>query len=435
MPKNGTYKKNVSKQVKKDKQQKRGGVFDSMRIKVAKKVAKMAEIMTNQITIEFELDIKAITQKILHYPHGFDKEVFDFNLLPKSVNNDDYIDTLLSTSIYDFLDVLIYQFNRLELNSKLSISFDEPMTFYNPEMSILYWGILWNMPGGSEIENPVNVYHAYYTPKWDELRKNDLTNTLLSDLSKTLQNQRNVPVTGYKKNVYDAYSSILLDDINKHERGKILTQQDIKKLLLDNNNEYYLTFAYYLDGHYNFPSKFKFKFIFNNVRAAQNSWKVTKKIDLKSLISSIFETEKNNFLSLLDQKVDEFIRQKLTKLPTNGSEYEEPPEEEEHPQQEVRQKRSSILRPLPPIQNANNNVGGIEETHGGKKTSKKEVLGKMRCIYKIPGDRKEYVKYKGKLITVKDYKMLNKKPGKVTNKKPKTVAKDKKAKRPKKKST
>ena len=72
---------------------------------------------------------------------------------------------------------------------------------------------------------------------------------------------------------------------------------------------------------------------------------------------------------------------------------------------------------------------------GGKKTSKKEVLGKMRCIYKIPGDRKEYVKYKGKLITVKDYKMLNKKPGKVTNKKPKTVAKDKKAKRPKKKST
>ena len=94
------------------------------------------------------------------------------------------------------------------------------------------------------------------------------------------------------------------------------------------------------------------------------------------------------------------------------------------------------LTPLQPIQNANNNVDGIEETvYGGKKTSKKEVLGKMRCIYKIPGDRKEYVKYKGKLITVKDYKMLNKKPGKVTNKKPKTVAKDKKAKRPKKKST
>ena len=56
---------------------------------------------------------------------------------------------------------------------------------------------------------------------------------------------------------------------------------------------------------------------------------------------------------------------------------------------------------------------------GGGKKSKKEVLGKMRCIYKIPGDRKEYVKHKGKLITVKDYKMLNKKPKKVADKKPK----------------
>jgi hypothetical protein len=65
---------------------------------------------------------------------------------------------------------------------------------------------------------------------------------------------------------------------------------------------------------------------------------------------------------------------------------------------------------------------------GGKKTSKKEVLGKMRCIYKIPGDRKEYVKHKGKLITLKDYKMLNKKPKKVADKKPKKVT-DKKPKK------
>jgi len=41
-------------------------------------------------------------------------------------------------------------------------------------------------------------------------------------------------------------------------------------------------------------------------------------------------------------------------------------------------------------------------------TAKKEILGKMRKIYKIPGDRKEYVKHKGKLITVKDYKKLMK---------------------------
>ena len=40
--------------------------------------------------------------------------------------------------------------------------------------------------------------------------------------------------------------------------------------------------------------------------------------------------------------------------------------------------------------------------------SKKTILGKERCIYKIQGDRKEYLRYKGDLITVKDYKKLMK---------------------------
>jgi hypothetical protein len=43
-----------------------------------------------------------------------------------------------------------------------------------------------------------------------------------------------------------------------------------------------------------------------------------------------------------------------------------------------------------------------------KKTAKKEILGKERCIYKKSGDRKEYLKYKGGLITVSEYKKLMK---------------------------
>jgi len=55
-----------------------------------------------------------------------------------------------------------------------------------------------------------------------------------------------------------------------------------------------------------------------------------------------------------------------------------------------------------------NNTGPVS---GGKPvkptiTGKKEILGKERCIYKKAGDRKEYVKYKGDLITVKDYKKI-----------------------------
>ena len=43
------------------------------------------------------------------------------------------------------------------------------------------------------------------------------------------------------------------------------------------------------------------------------------------------------------------------------------------------------------------------------KTTKKQILGKERCIYKKTGDRKEYVKHKGNLITVKEYRTLMKK--------------------------
>ena len=56
---------------------------------------------------------------------------------------------------------------------------------------------------------------------------------------------------------------------------------------------------------------------------------------------------------------------------------------------------------------------------GGKKHSKKEILGKSRCIYKIKGDRKEYVKHKGKLITIKDYKAIIKAKAKKPKKQPK----------------
>jgi hypothetical protein len=57
---------------------------------------------------------------------------------------------------------------------------------------------------------------------------------------------------------------------------------------------------------------------------------------------------------------------------------------------------------------------GVYFNFGGRKVNakassvKKEVCGKLRCIYKIPGSRKEHLKYKGRLITVADYKKLMK---------------------------
>ena len=40
------------------------------------------------------------------------------------------------------------------------------------------------------------------------------------------------------------------------------------------------------------------------------------------------------------------------------------------------------------------------------KISKKEILGKERCIYKISGDKKQYLKHKGGLITITEYKKI-----------------------------
>ena len=71
-------------------------------------------------------------------------------------------------------------------------------------------------------------------------------------------------------------------------------------------------------------------------------------------------------------------------------------------------------------------IDALFTVNGGKKSKKlpkKEILGKMRCIYKIPGDRKEYLKHKGKLITVKEYKELMKPKKKEA--KPKKVKKTK----------
>ena len=52
----------------------------------------------------------------------------------------------------------------------------------------------------------------------------------------------------------------------------------------------------------------------------------------------------------------------------------------------------------------NDLLGGSMKNKKVKKCEKKKVvLGKERCIYKVSGSKKDYMKYKGKLVPVSDY--------------------------------
>jgi len=74
------------------------------------------------------------------------------------------------------------------------------------------------------------------------------------------------------------------------------------------------------------------------------------------------------------------------------------------------------IEKIPPSDPLFNQTYGVYTQHtqhtlhkgGGsyKKTNKKNILGKERCIYKKSGDRKEYIKYKGNFIAVREYKKL-----------------------------
>jgi hypothetical protein len=65
--------------------------------------------------------------------------------------------------------------------------------------------------------------------------------------------------------------------------------------------------------------------------------------------------------------------------------------------------KTETLRNLYNQENEEYVYGGMVNKKVKKCENKKVVLGKERCIYKVSGSKKDYMKYKGKLVPVADY--------------------------------
>jgi hypothetical protein len=115
---------------------------------------------------------------------------------------------------------------------------------------------------------------------------------------------------------------------------------------------------------------------------------ILRDTDIQRLYKKLKENATDNNVKITDEVLIEFIKDVLPimkKKLNNMDEFEE------------------YLNNLNKIQE---DLNKYRPAKGGKKSTKKVILGKERCIYKVKGSNKDHIKYKGTLITVADYKKL-----------------------------
>lgn len=327
MPEKSNIKKNISKQVKKAKQQRGGGKSHLIVIKCDDR------LLINKELIEFWQK----TQKIKDNEH-------------KPKDNDYYIDTFLSKQILDVLKLYSNKYKITYLGHYLTLlDINDPFPNYISSL------------GGQTVDEKsiINII--------------DITKLNTFAIKKTTQ--------------------------ERHSLRDIINYNNII-----------------------FPEKLIFQ-----LTLSENDDKLTPSVNDDELTSRLINRD-------INEKITELIDTKIKTLKDEAQEYESKMKEWRNEQGEIVQKRenNTIAFAKYLINNFNFNkpeneiIGMVrayfdemneivkklklcdesEVHHGGKKHSKREVLGKTLIIYKINGDRKEYVKHKGKLITIKDYKAL-----------------------------
>jgi hypothetical protein len=179
--------------------------------------------------------------------------------------------------------------------------------------------------------------------------------------------------SNYKTEVIGVLNKIMGPkvEIMKISGKEVISQPYLKKILGDINS------SITEDGQIYRHERIFLTYINNIEKLSTNYKKYTYIEDVKSLINMIVKS-----LIILD-KIYLFFKEIEKKVSQIEYERKNAKEQQQQP-------------------------GGFRKKNNLKPTvvQSKEILGKIRRIYKVAGSRKEHIKYKGELISVSDYKKL-----------------------------
>lgn len=378
MSKKGNVKKNVSKQVKKDKQQKGSGFLDSVKKGLEKVFPKAREKQTsdpsntaNQIEIDCSSELLKIKNGKFHRYWEIHQKSYNHT---DNKDNNYYIDTFLTKLILDKLLSLIDQ-----------------------ALSIEYVG------GSNYTQIYTSLPNLFAVEKTDLIEPGtNIRNINTNDLNTFASYQRSSTVLGVNQSTPEMNNDLII---------KFPTKVTFELKTKDGNTNFKI------------PNKEELK-------------KIT--VNIKSHITNAIEKDYNTYISYKDNENEKEIENKRMENEKKVSEHVQKFQDIFNFDEIDKYKWESLVRSnLPDLNEVTiiinklidceaqkKNNGEIADGGGrtNKKQPKKKILGKIMCIYKIPGDRKEYVRHKGKRITVKDYKesmktKKAKKPTKLSKKK------------------
>ena len=404
MPKNGNVKKNVSKQVKKDNEQKGGGGSKD----------------TNTVNVVIDFNDK--TGKFL-FPvleqWNTTQQIKDSNY-PNYISDDNeyYIDSFVSRKI---LEVLQSHGDKYE-----SIVYDgtDTQTIKNPD--IIKEGSSWRFLFTKGIDKP-NEVKKHSDIKECDIKDLNTFAMIRNHIDKGKWDDSvyspNHIISPYKLNFKltlkegedDNESQTLEQRINEQIDDKI--KEKVKEL--ESKHEENKKKLAELEKKYEAEKpardakeaalKIKLKEEWEQRRAKDEEEAIKRTNDMKKLSEYLYEKfgDKKEKEYRQWEVLVEYDFEKMKKIVDKLKTLEQREMEKNISLQMIRDKDEE-----------DKHRGGAKKS---KKLPKKEILGKMISIYKIQGDRKEYVKHKGKLTTIKDYKALMKqkakKPTKLSKKK------------------